>query len=129
MVRGGLVTDEVIRYYANRAKGGAAMVVSEPLGMADEPTQHSPFKTRVWNDDNLDGLKRWADALEGQDCRLLGQIQHSGRARHDAGRHAGAVGPSALACDLSWTMPREMTRDEIRRFIDGVAQSSLRLER
>ena len=129
MVRGGLVTDEVIRYYANRAKGGAAMVVTEPLGMADEPTQHSPFKTRVWNDDNLDGLKRWADALEGQDCRLLGQIQHSGRARHDAGRHAGAVGPSALPCDLSWTMPREMTRDEIRRFIDGVAQSSLRLER
>jgi 2,4-dienoyl-CoA reductase-like NADH-dependent reductase (Old Yellow Enzyme family) len=128
MVRGGLVTDEVIRFYANRAKGGAAMVVTEPFGMADEPTQHSTFKTRCWNDDNLDGLKRWADAVESQDCRLLAQIQHAGRARHDAGRHRAAVGPSALPCDLSWTMPREMSRDEIRRFIDGVADSSRRLQ-
>jgi len=128
MVRGGLVTDEVIRFYANRAKGGAAMVVTEPFGMADEPTQHSTFKTRCWNDDNLDGLKRWADAVESHDCRLLAQIQHAGRARHDAGRHRAAVGPSALPCDLSWTMPREMSRDEIRRFIDGVADSSRRLQ-
>jgi len=129
MVRRGMVTDEVIRYYANRAKGGAAMIVTEPFGMADEPTQHSGFKTRTWNDDNVEGLKRWADAVEGHDCRLLAQIQHSGRARHDAGRHRGAVGPSVLPCDLSWTMPREMTRDEIRLFIDGVAQSSRRLLR
>ena len=129
MVRGGMVTDEVIRYYANRAKGGAAMIVTEPFGMADEPTQYSAFKTRTWNDDNMDGLRRWADAVEGHDCRLLAQIQHSGRARHDAGRHRDAVGPSALPCDLSWTIPREMTRDEIRHFIDGVAQSSRRLQR
>jgi 2,4-dienoyl-CoA reductase-like NADH-dependent reductase (Old Yellow Enzyme family) len=129
MVRDGGVSDEVIRYYANRARGGAAMVVTEPLGMADEPTQRSVFKTRCWNDDHADGLKRWAAAVEGEDCRLLGQIQHSGRARHDAGRHTGAVGPSALPCDLSWTMPRAMTRDEIRRFVDGVAQSSARLKR
>ncbi len=129
MVRGGMVTDEVIRYYANRAKGGAAMIVTEPFGMADEPTQHSTFKTRAWNDDNVDGLRRWADEVEAHDCRLLAQIQHAGRARHDAGRHRGAVGPSALPCDLSWTMPREMTRDEILLFTDGVAQSSRRLQR
>ena len=101
MVRDAGVSDAVIRYYANRAKGGAAMIVTEPLGMADEPTQRSVFKTRCWNDDHVDGLKRWAAAIEGEDCRLLGQIQHSGRARHDAGRHAGAVGPSALPCDLT----------------------------
>jgi dimethylglycine catabolism A len=129
MVRGGMVTDEVIRFYANRAKGGAALIVTEPFGMADEPTQHSTFKTRTWNDDNLEGLKRWADAVEGEDCRLLAQIQHSGRASHDPGRHRNAVGPSALPCDLSWTMPREMTRDEIRRFVEGIAQSSQRLQR
>jgi 2,4-dienoyl-CoA reductase-like NADH-dependent reductase (Old Yellow Enzyme family) len=129
MAREGRVTDAQIRYYANRARGGAAMIVTEPHGMADELSQRAPHKTRVWNDDNLDGLKRWAEAVEGQDCRLLAQVQHPGRARHHAGVHADAVGPSALPCDLSWTMPREMTRDEIRRFIDGIAQSSKRLKR
>ena len=128
MAREGIVTDAQIRYYANRARGGAAMIITEPHGMADEPTQHAPHKTRAWNDDNLDGLKRWAEAVEGQDCRLLAQVQHPGRARHHAGMHADAVAPSALPCDLSWTMPRAMTRDEIRRFVDGVAQSCRRLK-
>ncbi|HUN70240.1 MAG TPA: NAD-binding protein [Burkholderiales bacterium] len=128
MAREGSVTDAQIRYYENRARGGAALIVTEPHGMADEPSQHAPHKTRAWNDDNLDGLKRWAEAVEGQDCRLLAQVQHPGRARHHAGLHPDAVAPSALPCDLSWTMPREMTRDEIRRFADGVAQSCRRLK-
>ena len=42
-------------------------------------------KMRVWNDDNLDDLKRWADAVESHDCRLLGQIQDPGRGRHAPG--------------------------------------------
>ncbi len=129
MAREGTVTDAQIQYYANRASGGAAMIITEPHGMADEPTQHAPHKTRAWNDDNIEGLKRWAEAVEGQDCRLLAQVQHPGRARHHAGRHADAGGPSALPCDPSWTMPREMTRAEIRRFIDGIAQSCRRLKR
>lgn len=129
MAREGRVTDAQIRYYANRARGGAAMIITEPHGMADEPSQRAPHKTRAWNDDNLEGLLRWAEAVEGQDCRLLAQVQHPGRARHHAGVHADAVGASALPCDLSWTMPREMTRDEIRRFIDGIAQSCRRLKR
>src|SRR6185503_5148268 len=86
-------------------------------------------KTRVWNDDNLEGLKRWADAVESHDCRLLGQVQDPGRARHDTQRHFSAMAPSALADDLSWSMPRAMTREEIHRFTADVAQSAARLKR
>ena len=121
------VTDRQIRYYANRAKGGAALIVTEPLLMA--PHQTNPARIRVWNDDNLGGLKRWADAVESEDCRLLGQIQDPGRGHHDAGRNYSALAPSALPDDLSWTMPHALTVSEIKLMIADFASSSSRLKR
>lgn len=116
-----------IQYYENRALGGAAMVVTEPFTWS--AMQDVPHKTRTWRDDAMDGLKRLAEAVERHDCRLLAQIQDPGRARHHAGRHLNAMAPSALPDDLSWTMPRAMARDEIRRFIDDIASSAARVKR
>lgn len=120
------VTDRQIRYYENRAKGGAALIVTEPLLMA--PHQTNSARIRVWNDDNLGGLKRWADAVESQDCRLLGQIQDPGRGHHDAGRNYSALAPSPLPDDLSWTMPHALTVAEIKLMIADFASSSARLK-
>ena len=120
-------TPAQIQYYANRARGGAALIVTEPLTFSS--MQDIARKTRAWNDDNLDGLQRWAAAVESHDCRLLAQIQDPGRARHHAGQYVDAMAPSALPDDLSWSMPRAMTRDEIRRFTDDLAQSAARLQR
>src|SRR5258706_2445515 len=121
------VTEAKIQYYANRARGGAAMIVTEPLTWSSMHDVEG--KTRAWNDDNLDGLKRWAAAVEAHDCRLLAQVQDPGRARHDTQRHFDAMAPSALADDLSWSMPRAMTREQIHRFTADVAQSAARLKR
>jgi 2,4-dienoyl-CoA reductase-like NADH-dependent reductase (Old Yellow Enzyme family) len=115
----GKVTERRLNYYANRAKGGVAMIVTEPLSMARH--QHIPFKIVVYNDDELDGLKRWAVGVESHDCRLLGQIQDPGRGRHVAGRSPEAVGASALPDDLSGTVPRPLTVAEIRRMNDDFA--------
>lgn len=120
------VTDKQIRYYANRAKGGASLIITEPLLMA--PHQTNAARIRVWNDDNLVGLKRWAKAVEQEDCRLLGQIQDPGRGHHDAGRNYSALAPSALPDDLSWTMPHALTTEEIRLLIADFAISSARLQ-
>ena len=57
------VTQKLIDYHANRARGGAAMIVTEPQGMT--PWQKIPTRVMVYEQDNLDGLKRWAEAVEG----------------------------------------------------------------
>ena len=120
-------SDRLIDYYANRALGGAALLVTEALSAARH--QLLPHKLRVWNDDGLDGLKQLAERVETHDCRLLGQIQDPGRGRHEKGRSPSAIGPSALPDDLSWTVPRALERDEILRMIDEFADSAARLER
>jgi 2,4-dienoyl-CoA reductase-like NADH-dependent reductase (Old Yellow Enzyme family) len=120
-------TESMVQYYANRARGGAAMVVTEPLNTSRLQTRG--HYVRAWNDDFADWLKRWADAVESHDCRLLGQIQDSGRGRHERGRNPHAIGASALPDDLSWTVPRVLSRDEILVMVDDFAGSAARLER
>ena len=121
------VTGQLIDYHAARARGGAALIVTEPISMARH--QNVSYRARAWNDDNLDGLKRWADAVESEGCLLLGQIQDPGRGRHNTGIGAHAVGASALPDDLSWTVPHVLTVSEIQSMIEEFAASASRLER
>ena len=120
-------TDRLIAYGANRAKGGAAMIITEPLSAT--PWQQIPYKPCIFNDDHLDSLQKWAEAVESQDCRLLGQLQDSGRGSHHRGRVAAAIGASSLPDDLSWRVPRELRADEIKWMNEQMAASSARLKR
>ena len=115
------VTDRLIQYHANRARGGAAILVTEPLSMARH--QNIEYKVRAWNDDDLEGLTRWAAAVRAHDSHLLGQIQDSGRGRHVPGRNPDALGASALPDDISWTVPHTLTVAEIEQMIEDFAQS------
>ncbi len=121
------VTERLIQYHANRARGGAALIVTEPLSMARH--QSIEYKVRAWNDDDIDGLKRWAAAVRAHDSHLLGQIQDSGRGRHAAGRNPDALGASALPDDISWTVPHALSIAEIEQMISDFAQSSARIQR
>ena len=122
----GHVTDREILYHANRAAGGAALIVTEPLGMMRH--QERLPRIQVWQQDDPDGLKRLADAVESQDCRLVGQVQDAGRGRHFPGRNPEAIGASALPDDLSWTVPRPLASAEIRDLIDQIAKSASHLQ-
>lgn len=127
MQANGHVTDSLIRYHVNRALGGVAMTVSEPLAMIRQ--QAGVPKVQVREADRHDGLKRWAEAVESLDCRLLAQVQDPGRGRHYPGRSAFAIGPSHLPDDLSWSMPHALDTGEIERMIEDFAESSAILRR
>ncbi|MGE0418547.1 MAG: FAD-dependent oxidoreductase [Acetobacteraceae bacterium] len=122
----GKITDRMVQYHANRAAGGAAMTITEPL--ATMRHQGNLPRVQVWRRDDPDALKRFADAVESQDCRLLGQIQDAGRGRHFPGRNPEAIGASALPDDLSWTVPHALTPAEIRDLTEQIALSAEHLK-
>ncbi|MCS6932042.1 MAG: NAD(P)-binding protein, partial [Acetobacteraceae bacterium] len=124
--QGGRVSEALIRYHATRAKGGAALIVSEPLAFLRRQTQP---KVQVWHPDAFDGLARWAEAIRAEGSLLLAQLQDPGRGRHHPGRSAGAIGPSALPDDLSWTMPHPLSAAEVRALVAEFAESSAILAR
>jgi 2,4-dienoyl-CoA reductase-like NADH-dependent reductase (Old Yellow Enzyme family) len=124
--QGRRVNERHTQYYVNRARGGAAMIITEPVNMA--PHQRTAAKVDAGTDEHLDELKRWADAVEREDCRLIAQVQDAGRGRHAPGRNPDAVGASALPDDLSWTVPHVLSITEIEAMIEGFARSSARLK-
>lgn len=126
-VQNGQATDPLINYYENRAKGGAGLIVGEPLAMINANTD--PRRLRVYDDAGMASLERLAEAVEGHGCRLLGQAQDPGRGRHEAGRNDSAIGVSALPDDLSWTVPHVLTTTEIWGIIEEWARASARLQK
>ncbi|MBA16652.1 MAG: oxidoreductase [Sphingomonas sp.] len=117
----GRVTDRLISYYANRARGGASLLVSEPMGMLH--WQNIPTRPAVLSGINADMLPRWAEAVRREGGHMLGQIQDNGRGFRAGFRNLDARGASALADDLSWTVPHALETDAVRRMIDEFVRS------
>lgn len=126
-VKDGEATETLLNYFGSRARGGAGLLVSEPIAMTS--VNRIPSRLRAWDDGAYDSLCRLAEVVEAADSRLLGQVQDSGRGRHAVGRNDGAVGASALPDDLSWTVPRVLAAGDIRQLIDEWAESARRLQR
>ena len=121
----GQVTGRLIDYYANRARGGAAMLVSEPMGMLRWQTL--PTRPHVLSGINEDALRRWADTVAQEGALMLGQVQDNGRGFRAGHRNLAARGASALPDDLSWTVPEVLTSSDIYRMVDEFVESCAKL--
>ncbi|MEO9190103.1 MAG: FAD-dependent oxidoreductase, partial [Acetobacteraceae bacterium] len=124
---GGAVTDGLVALYRNRARSGIGMIVTEAL--SSHSRQRPGGRVNAYDEANLAGLQRWAAAVEGERCRLVGQMMDPGRGFRRAGRHAETIGPSALPDDLSWVVPRPMHLDEIARLVEEFSTTARRLQR
>lgn len=124
--RNGEVTQRFVDYHVNRIKGGTAMTITEPMAL--RRGQASDTRMRVWDQDNMDGLKRLAEAIQAADGHILTQIQDPGRGNHKPGRKMKALGPSPLPDDWSWTIPHAMSTGEIRQMVDDFALSARKLK-
>jgi 2,4-dienoyl-CoA reductase-like NADH-dependent reductase (Old Yellow Enzyme family) len=123
----GRVTDRLVDYYVNRSRGGASLLVSEPMAMLRWHTL--PTRPMAFTSENDAAFARWAGAVEAAGGLMLGQIQDNGRGFRGGGRNDFAFGASPLPDDLSWTVPYALSTDEVRRMIDEFVASSLRLAR
>lgn len=114
------------QYYLNRARGGAALIIADPVAFL--PSQGTE-RLCAWNDSMADDLCRFAQAIREQDCHLLAQIQDNGRARRVPGRVSGLRGASAMPDDLFYAMPEELTPPELAAFVEAAANAARRLQR
>lgn len=115
-----------LRYCQIRAEGGAAALITEPLGLGD---WQNPMRLPIYSDAHLPDLQQLAEAVRSHDCHLIGQLQDPGRGRHISGQGQHTLAPSALPDDLSGTMPRAMSTQEVRDWVGRIAEQALRLQR
>lgn len=110
----GEVTPAMIRYYEERARGGAGMIIVE-LASVDSPQgKASLTQLNIDHPSYISGLNELAEAIRSYDCRAFLQLHHAGR-QTSPGVIDGLqpVAPSPIACRFMRVEPHPLTVDEI----------------
>lgn len=121
------ITSRWIDYYAERAKGGAGMLITEGLSI-HASSSPQPGVVALYDSRNDDWLRRAADAVEKHDCRFLGQLWHVGR-QVLWNPVSAPWGVSDQPDAFSWSVPHVMEKADIERLVEAYAQAALRLRR
>jgi len=122
----GRVSARLIAHLEARARGGAAIVITEALCAA--PSATTPVRPWAHDEAALPGFARLAEAVARHGAALVGQLWHGGSAHHGP-RGLDAVGPSAVPDGMSWTVPRILSDGEIEGLVVDYAESAHRLQR
>ncbi|MFL5070976.1 MAG: FAD-dependent oxidoreductase [Xanthobacteraceae bacterium] len=121
------ITERWIDFLAERAKGGAAMIVTEIIAVDPAALAHGAIVTG-YEAENEDGFKRAAAAVEGAGACLVAQLWHPGR-QQLWGPIRAPMGISDQPDAYSWTVPHVMSSDELRRVADEYVGVAERLKR
>jgi 2,4-dienoyl-CoA reductase-like NADH-dependent reductase (Old Yellow Enzyme family)/thioredoxin reductase len=120
--------DRQARYFAERARGGAALIVQgssmvHPTGMA------AAGVNEVWSDDSIPSYAHVADAVHAEGGRIFGQLSHLGRQGHTFASHRELWAPSAIPDPASRVVPHAMDRRDMAEIIDSYRSAASRLDR
>ena len=120
----GVASDEIIRYYEERAKGGCGLIITE-ITRVDETygvgTGNQLCATDGYQIPRLEALVK---AVHRYDSKIFFQLHHPGRQSHErliGGRQI--VAPSAIMSNVIGEMPRALETEEVeelvKKFVKG----------
>lgn len=116
--------DRMARFYAERAKGGAALIVTGGFGpnaAGRLAAEDVPFASI----EQARAHKRVTEAVHGEGGAIVLQLVHAGR----YGYHEDSVAPSPIRSPLNKSAPKELTEEGIAQTIaDYVTASMLAME-
>jgi 2,4-dienoyl-CoA reductase (NADPH2) len=120
-----LVTEPMVAFYAERAKGGPGLVT---VGYATvDDLSGAPNCLGCHDDLHLPGLTRLAAAIHSGGVPASIQLNHAGRYNHSlflGGRQP--VAPSAVASRLTHEEPRALSQDEIAGVVQAFGRAAAR---
>lgn len=120
----GFVTDQMIAYYEERAKGHPGMVVVEATGFRPGGVGRCfVYYIDAGEDKYLPQLTRLADSIKKYGVRAAIQFGDGGRETRRALTGEQPIAPSAIATRKRET-PREMTKDDIKWIIEMIANTA-----
>ncbi len=101
----GLSTARDVAYYAERARGGVAMIMTEAMVVTEHARPHHNSLC-CYHDRFIPGLATLVEAIKDHDCVVFGQLNHRGGLLRRHILNMEPVGPSP------WTNPN--TGDPVR---------------
>lgn len=126
----GRVTQQAVDYYAERAKGGVALIITS-AAVVDRRAKKRPGELSVYADDFIPGLRSLARAVQAEGAKIFLQLNHIGRELGSGTTLKFAhepVGPSALPHPLTGETCHELTIEEIHEIRDLFIDSARRAQ-
>lgn len=133
----GVFTDMAVDYYAERAKGGVGLILMGATHVHQSSLAAPLAVGQLFDDRNIEPLRRIADAVHGHGAKLGIQLWHSGVRGNpfpkmepafdpDATWHT--VGPSQvpLGEGTGAITPKELSDAEIEEILDAYAAAAVR---
>ena len=122
------VTDQIINFYAQRAKGRPGMICAG-FATVDELSGNTQ-NIGAHDDKFIPGLQKLSKAIKNNGSLSAMQINHAGRYNFSFFLNGKQpVAPSPIASRMTKETPKEMTADEIKTTINSFAQAALRVKR
>jgi 2,4-dienoyl-CoA reductase-like NADH-dependent reductase (Old Yellow Enzyme family) len=117
------VTDRQIRYYAERARGGAGTIVVEASPIRQD-VKISSRQIGSYDDRFIPGLARLASAIKSEGATAMLQLNHGGpKALPGPGGRTESASPVAI---LAGNVPRQLTPRELRQIRRDIAAAASR---
>ena len=125
----GEVTDELIAYYEERAKGGTGLIIVEFTCIDYEYGKGFVRQLRLDDDRFIPGIHTLANAVHKYGAKVFVQIHHAGRQSNSLlidGKQI--VAPSSVACAAVGEEPRELTTAEVKELVNKFVQTAIRCQ-
>ncbi|WMJ77646.1 MULTISPECIES: NADPH dehydrogenase NamA [unclassified Sedimentibacter] len=122
----GKVTEWHVLHYATRAVGGAGLIIQEATAVEPEG-RISSSDLGIWEDSQVEGLKKIVDACKKYGAKIGIQLNHAGR-KCEA-ENERIIAPSSIAYSDRYRIPAEMTTEEIHEVIKSFGYAAERCVR
>ena len=119
----GGVTDDLIKFYEARARGGVGLIITEVTRIEGGAGISDPCQMAAYRPGDILELQRLANMVHRWNTRLFIQLQHPGRAASSWVTGTQPVAPSAVASPMGGETPRALSlaecRDMVARFVNA----------
>lgn len=113
----GYVTEEVIAFYRERAKGKVGLIIAGAAGV-DPVLVNRVGMMQIYDDCFIPPMKRLTEEIHKEGSKIFLQLMHAGayarQAEHD---HKTAVAPSEYLCRFTGETTKKLEKEEINQII------------
>jgi 2,4-dienoyl-CoA reductase (NADPH2) len=127
MCRNYRVTEQLLAFYAERARGGAG-IISVGYASVDDLAAN-PMHIGAHDDKYIPSLTSLASTIKENGARAVVQLNHAGRYNHSmllGGKQP--VGPSPIPSRLTGETPQELSVEEIETTVESFAHAANRVK-
>ena len=126
----GEISDRQVFHYAQRARGGAGLIIVENTCIDYPAARHGATQPRIDTDEFIPGLARLAQAVHDAGAKISIELTHPGlnaSLKFNGGRRP--VAPSPVPVRKDGVLPHELTPDEISAIVAAYAAAARRAQR